>query len=158
MSKIAKGRKIAGSITSDISRADKIRDVKETIKCNEALIHYYQLLLDDAPENHLSFQEYLRDIDVRAEVIKEERRRLIATFDKASNGEISDLQRSQIELQVKLKTLRSQLSPEQQAAHREKKVVRIKGKAKTLIQKIAALEQELRDENFDFEAPLQDDI
>lgn len=151
MSKIAKGRSVAGNITSDFTHKDKIRDVKETIKCNEALIHYYELLLLDEPENHLSFQVYLRDIDARAEIIKEERRRLIASFDKASNGEIPDLQRANEELEKKLKVLRSQLSPEQQAAKREKKVAKIKIKTNCLIKKIAALEEQLRAADFDFD-------
>lgn len=148
MSKIAKGQNVAGSITSDFTHKDKIRDVKETIKCNEALIHYYELLLLDEPENHLSFQEYLRDIEKRAEVIKEERRRLIASFDKASNGSIPDLQRSNEELEKKLKTLRSQLSPQQQAARHKKKIEKTKVKAKSLREKLAQLEQELKDEDF----------
>lgn len=147
-----KGRRVASGITSDASRADKIRDVKETIKCNLALQHYYQLLLDDAPENHLSFQAYLRDIDARGEMIKEERRRLIDAYTRGANGEIPSLQKQNEELKVKLKTLRSQLSPEVQAARREKKVAKIKIKTNCLIKKIAALEQQLRDADFDFES------
>lgn len=148
MSKIAKGQRVAGIITKDASRADKIQDVRETIKCNEYLIHYYELLLNDEPENHLSFQVYLREIDARGEVIKQERRDLIATFDKASNGEIPAIQQQQIGLQEKLKTLRAELSPERQAAKHKKKIDKTVHRTKVLREKLAQLERELKDENF----------
>lgn len=140
----AKGQKVAGSITSNIPNDEKIRGVKETIKLNTALIHYYELLLLDEPENHLSFQVYLRDIDARAEAIKAERRRLIASYDRGSNGEILSLQRHSEELEEKLKTLRAGLSPKQ----REKKIERVKVKAKNLREKLIQLERELKEDGF----------
>lgn len=141
-----KGKKKAGSITSDASRDEKIRGVRESIRVTEYLIHYYELLLDDAPENHLSFQAYLWNIDVRAEIIKAERRRLIASFDKASNGTIPNLQRSQRELEEKLKTLKARTPARARVAARKKD--RLASKAKTLREKLTALEQELRSDGW----------
>jgi len=149
LGKSKKGRKVSSGMTSEISRAEKIQDVRETIKGNEYLQHYYQLLLDDAPENHLSFQSYLKEIDVRLNAVKEERCQLVATFAKANNGEIPSLKKQNEELKIKLKALRATLTPQRQAARREKKVAKIKVKAKTLREKLVALEQELRSDGFD---------
>lgn len=146
-------------MTRDWSRAERAQDIKETLKCNKVLIHYYELLLNNEPENHLSFQAYLREIDVRGDAIKAERLRLIASFDKASNGSIPELQRHSEELREKLTTLRSQLSPQQQAVRREKKAarqekktVKMKAKAKSLFEKIVQLEKELKAADFDFDS------
>ena len=151
-----KGRTRASWMCTPISRAEKIQDVRNTIKCNNWLIHYYQLLLDNAPENHLSFQAYLREIDERGNAIKEERKRLIDAYTRGANGEIPALEKANEELEEKLKTLHSELSPAQQAAQREKKVARITVKAKSLRERLAQLDRELKDENFDVEELLDD--
>lgn len=142
----AKGKKQAGGITTPISRDEKIRGVKEAIRCDGYLIHYYELLLDDVPENHLSFQEYLRDIDERADVIKQERLRLIGSFNKASNGEMLVLQRHRVELEEKLKKLKAETPTRVriEASKRERK----KKRARTLREKLTVLEQELRSDGW----------
>jgi len=147
-----KGRRVASSMCTDPSREEMIKDVKCSIKANVYLIHYYQDLIRDEPENHLSFQAYLREIDKRGDAIKEERRCLLSEYAKASKGEIPSLQKQNEELEIKLKTLRAGLTPAQQAVRREKKITKIKLKTKNLQEKIAALEQELRDADFDFDS------
>ena len=129
------------NITRDITREERIFSIKESIKVNEALISYYTDLIN--PEHSTcSFQIYLRGLDKKAEAIKAERRSLIASFDKASNGEILSLQRQNIELVAKLIELRGDTPAkiESEARRMDKKF----NKVQTLREKLSQLEDQLK--------------
>jgi len=127
-----------GSMVSPPERKERIADILETIKANEYLISYYTDFIN--PEHPTcSFQVYLRELDKKAEAIKDERKALIATFDKASNGEIPSLRKQNDELAVKLKELKVDIRVKEV---RTKKRIH---KTKNLREKLAALERELQD-------------
>lgn len=98
-------RKRNSALTTDITNKDRIAGIRETIKVDEYLIHYYQDLINpDHPT--CSFQIYLRELDAKINVLRQSRKDLIASYDKASNGQISSLQQQNVKLEERLKKLK----------------------------------------------------
>lgn len=115
------------------NKDERVKDIRETLRAGEALIHYYQDLIN--PDSNCSLQVYLEQIDKKIKSLVADRRSLIAQHKKATNGEIPNLQRQQEELREKLTKLKVTM----------KVAKKIPIKIKDLREKIIALEQELYD-------------
>jgi len=138
-------RKQDSSLVASIKRRERIAGIRETLKLNGYLISYYTDFINSKHPT-CSFQIYLRELDKKAKAIKEERKSLIASYDKASNGEIPSLRKQNEELRAKLKKLQIDTS-----GNEARRMNRKANKIKDLRSRLAALEDQLKDAGFSIE-------
>ncbi|MBW8038944.1 MAG: hypothetical protein FVQ85_02975 [Planctomycetes bacterium] len=138
-----KGRPSKDGFPKDTERVAKIKDLRQTIKICECMIHSAQDLVN--PEAVNNFASYLKLIDEAAEKIKQQRQDLIARYNAAQNGKIPALQQNIIKVQKKLAELKA-------TEPVNKRITR----AHDLREKIIQLEQELYDATLDATFNIED--
>ena len=118
---------------------ERIKDLRETLRLNKYLVKYYLDLI--SPNSPCSYEIYKARLDKEAAAIREQQNDLEAKYAAANNGHIPELQRQVEKIEAKLKKLKIERAVAPGRIH----------KAKDLREKLAALEQQLKDEGFNVE-------
>ena len=123
------GHIISGELFKN--KDERIVDIRQTIKLNEYLIHYYQDLTNS--DSLCSFEVYKAELDKQAAELQKRYDFLQRQYNQATNGSILSLHKANEELAAKLKELKATISKTPKRIH----------KVKDLRERIIQLEQEL---------------